>query len=269
MTDNLAQMIESGRLIQSLGTNVVGREIRYIAQTGSTNEDLKVLARYAAIEGLVLTTDEQSAGRGRRGRIWLAPPGSSLLVSILLRPAWLPASDTFYLTMLAAVACSEAIEEHVPVSIELKWPNDIQIESRKLGGILVETELSEHGLAWAVVGMGLNVSWDPSAIPQLADTATSIGVVANGPIDRSDLLRSLLCRLDDRYARLKRGERRRLWEDWRARLSTLGQPVRADIGGETLEGVAECVTPSGALVVRDNAGGRHELVGEEVTVRRQ
>lgn len=268
--DNLASAVTSQALARSLGTTIMGSAIRFTPQTGSTNEDLKAAARDGAGEGLVLTTDEQTAGRGRRGRSWVAPPGSSLLLSILLRPTWLPPADAFYLTMLAAVACAEAIEQHVPVAVDLKWPNDLQIEGRKLGGILVETELAEQRLLWAVIGIGLNVNWDPRTVPELAQTATSlaaIAAIAAQPVARSSLLQSLLWRLDERYARLKHGERTRLYDDWRARLSTIGQRVRAEAHGTIREGIAETVTASGALILLDGAGVRHELTGGEVTVR--
>src|SRR5687768_132907 len=120
-----------------LQTELVGAELRFLKSTGSTNDLLKAAARAGAAEGLVLVADEQIAGRGRRGRSWTAPPGSSLLLSVLLRPGWLPAADTFLLTMLAAVSAAEALQAESGVAVELKWPNDLHVDGRKLGGILL------------------------------------------------------------------------------------------------------------------------------------
>ena len=266
--DDLAEQAQSGALHTALTTGVIGREIRHVAQTGSTNEDLKALARTGAAEGLLLSADEQTQGRGRRGRTWSAPPGSSLLTSTLLRPTWLPPSEGFYLTMLAAVAGAEAVEEATALRVDLKWPNDLEIAGRKLGGILVEAEITSGQLAWAVVGIGLNVNWDPATDGELAATATSLAMALGAPVSRVHLLRHLIARLDDRYTRLRSGQRQRLFDDWRSRLATVGQPVRAETAGTLVEGVAEGVTTSGALVVRDAAGAEHELTAGDVTVRR-
>jgi BirA family biotin operon repressor/biotin-[acetyl-CoA-carboxylase] ligase len=261
--------VRGGQFAATLATRVVGREIRHVTQTGSTNDDLKLIARAGAAEGFVLGADEQTEGRGRRGRAWSAPPGSSLLCSTLLRPAWLPPTDAFYLTILAAVACAEAIEAVADLQVELKWPNDLLFDDRKLGGILVETEIANSVLSWAIVGIGLNVNWDTSSHPELRTTATTLAAAAGRPVSRVALLASLLRHLDDRYLRLRAGQRQQLFENWRGRLATLGKPVRAEIAAGAIEGYAEGVTPQGALIIRDGAGKRHELTAGDVTVRNQ
>jgi BirA family transcriptional regulator, biotin operon repressor / biotin---[acetyl-CoA-carboxylase] ligase len=267
MSDDLNPATATGQFSASLATRIAGREIRHVERTGSTNEDLKLLARAGAAEGLVLSTDEQTQGRGRRGRTWSAPPGSSLLCSTLLRPAWLPAADGFYLTILAAVAAAEAIESIVAARIDLKWPNDLQHQGRKLGGILVETELDGEALSWAIVGIGLNVNWDPSSVTELAATATSLVMIAGKPVSRLDLLGTLLQRLDNRYFRLRAGARQQLFDDWRSRLVTLGRSVQAEIAGHLLEGMAENVAPSGGLLIRDQYGELNEVSAGDVTLR--
>lgn len=265
--DELEQAVADPRWRANLQTEVIGHSIRHIHRTGSTNDDLKVQASAGAAEGLVLSTDEQLAGRGRRGRRWEAPPGTSLLVSVLLRPWWLPPEDSFYLTMLVAVACAEALEEELGICIELKWPNDLQIAGRKLGGILIENEISEGALRWAVAGMGLNVNWDPTSLPELTATATSLARATGRPVARAALLQRLLHRLDTRYLRLRAGARTELLTAWRRRLATLGNPVRVEQRGVIIEGLAEDVTATGALIVRDETGVRHQFSSGEVTVR--
>ncbi len=261
---------------------MVGREIRHVASTGSTNDDLRRYAQAGAAEGLVLSTDEQTQGRGRRGRVWLAPPASSILASMLLRPAWLPPSEAFYLTMLTGVAVAEAVEEVVAPLVAtntntatakarslvgLKWPNDLQAGGLKFGGILAETELAGEEIMWAIIGIGLNVNWSPASVPELAGIATSLSDVAGGPVPRSELFAALLRRVDNWYARLRLGARWELFDTWRWRLSMLGREVRVEVVGQMIEGVAEDVTAAGALVVRDSTGRRHELSAGEVTVR--
>lgn len=249
-----------------LGTAIVGRAVRFLPSVGSTNDVLKDAARAGAAEGLVIVADEQVAGRGRRGRRWSAPAGTSLLVSILLRPSWLPARDGFLLTILAAVAAAEALETS-GVTIDLKWPNDLQIGGRKLGGILVETEIVDSRLSWAIIGCGININWNLNTIPELAASATSLSTERGHTIPRRPPLQALLTHLDQRYAALRRGARSALFAAWRGRLCTLGQAIRAETPQGTILGLAVDVTPQGALVIRDDQGQQHVVTAGDVSIR--
>lgn len=250
-----------------LSTRIAGNEIRFFSSVGSTNDLLKEQARLGAHEGLVFVADEQVAGRGRRGRSWTAPSGSSLLVSMLLHPGWLPANDAFLITMLVAVAAAEAIESVTALTVDLKWPNDLQINGRKLGGILVETEMSEAQLRWVVIGCGINVNWSPRSIPELAESATSLSHELGRPLGRGELLQALLMRLDDRYESLRQGARSALFDAWRSRLCTLGQSVRAETPNGPIFGVAHDVTLDGALILHDHQGQQHIVTAGEVSIR--
>lgn len=260
-------------LWRDLTTLVVGRAIERHERVVSTNDLARERAHAGAAEGLVVLAEEQTAGRGRLGRGWAAPPGSSLLLSVLLRPAWLPPNDTFALTMLAGAALCEAVEEAAPVRAALKWPNDLMLPEqqdptlRKAAGILSELHLEQNRVAWVVLGMGVNVNWAPAGIVDgrdLALTATSVSRAAGVPIDRMALLQALLRRLDARYAALRQGRRQELFDSWRARLATLGQTVRISLVRGELRGVAEGVEPSGALRVRDAHGDIHTILTGEV-----
>jgi BirA family biotin operon repressor/biotin-[acetyl-CoA-carboxylase] ligase len=265
--DDLEVELRRGGSLASLRTRVVGHALQHMPSTGSTNDDLKVAARAGADEGLVLSTDEQMAGRGRHDHRWEAPARSSLLISVLLRPTWLVPADGFYLTMLAAVACAEAIEQVIATTVDLKWPNDLQIGGLKIGGILVEAELVGGTIRWAVVGIGLNVNWDPTTVPYLATTATSLSAIAGRSVSRAELLQSLLERIDLHYARLQAGAQAPLVAAWRQRLVTLGRSIRALQAGRSITGIAEDVTATGALIIRDDTGMRHELTSGEVTLQ--
>src|SRR5262249_45438927 len=198
--------------------------------------------------------EEQTAGRGRQGRGWAAPPGSSLLMSLLLRPTWLPPTDAFTLTMLAGTALCEAIEQTLPIYAALKWPNDLVLPAgppgligrapdlRKAAGILSELELERDRIVWAAIGMGINVNWEPSGVvdeQDLARIAAGVSAAAGRPVDRLVLLRALLIRLDARYVALRQGRREELFEAWRDRLAMLGQPVSVRLVRGNLEGIAE------------------------------
>jgi BirA family transcriptional regulator, biotin operon repressor / biotin---[acetyl-CoA-carboxylase] ligase len=263
------------RIQRNLHSTIVGRAIEYYAQAGSTNELARRHARAGHPQGLVVVANAQTAGRGRMGRAWPAPPGSSLLLSLLLRPAWLAPADAFSLTMLASVALCEAVEQITPPRAALKWPNDLLLPVRTVGGptlrkaagILSELELVGDQIAWVVIGIGVNVSWSPSGIVDgrdLAEVATSVGAAAGQPVGRLALLRALLERLDARYVALRRGDHADLFESWRDRLTTLGQPVQIGLPHGELRGVAEDVERSGALRVRDEHGVLHTVLAGDV-----
>ena len=259
-------------------------DVRWVGSTGSTNADVLALARDGAPEGVVVVADHQTSGRGRYDRTWVAPPGGSLLLSVLLRPPSRVASAT---TMAVAVAMAEAVEELTGVSPGLKWPNDLvvagQAGERKLAGILAEAdwpasatisagwrEPSEHERAVVVVGIGLNVSWpaDDEAIRDVADTAMALNWVTSMPIDRVDLLVAFLRRLDRSYGQLVSEGPHTALDEWRRRSATLGRRVRVDLGPDEVEGTAVDVTAEGHLVVEALGGRRRTFaVGDVIHLR--
>jgi BirA family transcriptional regulator, biotin operon repressor / biotin---[acetyl-CoA-carboxylase] ligase len=237
-------------------------EVRWVDDTGSTNADLLAAAADGVPEGLVLVADHQSAGRGRLDRTWTAPPGSSLLVSVLLRPG-LAIEDSFLLNNAAGVAAVAACQEVAGVVPGLKWPNDLVVmpghrsSGRKLGGILAEARVRGVELEAVVVGMGLNVNW-PFELPgELADVAVALDHLAGHPIDREDLLVAWLHRLDRVLTDLDRPTgQATLLERVREVSATLGRSVRIELPGDRpVEGQAVDITDAGHLVVVPDDGG--------------
>jgi BirA family biotin operon repressor/biotin-[acetyl-CoA-carboxylase] ligase len=210
----------------------------------STNERAKELAARGAPHGTLVTAGEQTLGRGRQGRSWVAPPGGAVLMSLVVREL----DERFpLLPLVAAVAVAEACEGLAPVRCEIKWPNDVWIERRKVSGILVEGRPAE---GWAVLGIGLNVAVARDDFPpELRDVATSIGASADRAPSLDGALRAVLGALDRRLD-TPPGE---LLEAWRARDALSGERVRWADG----EGVAAGIDDAGSLLV-ETAGG--ELV---------
>jgi BirA family biotin operon repressor/biotin-[acetyl-CoA-carboxylase] ligase len=193
-------------------------DVRWFPEVDSTNRLAADMVRAGAADGLVVGADHQTAGRGRRGRTWESPPGSNLLVSVVLRPV------PPLVTLAAGVAAAEACEAVAGVATSLKWPNDVLVGGTKVGGILSELV----GDA-AVVGLGLNLGWAPEGAARLGSG-----------VDRDELLAAYLAGLDDPPDVLAR---------YRARCSTIGRRVRVELPGTTVEGVAEAVDDDGRLVV--------------------
>ena len=223
-------------------------DVTWVAEVGSTNDEVAVRARAGAPEGVVVVADRQAAGRGRRGRTWDAPAGSSLLVSVWLRP---PAPNLAVVS--AGLAAVDACRSRTGVVPSLKWPNDLVVEGRgKLAGILADAV--GDGV---VVGLGLNVDWGEAPMPP---GATSLTEVTGTAVDRSRLLVAYLVALEAR-CRQSPGD---LMTAYRAACSTIGRQVRVELpGGELFEGRADGVDDDGRLVV----DGRPVAAGDVVHVR--
>lgn len=253
-------------LRRQLDTRVIGATLMRYERVASTNDIARDRARNGYPEGLVVLAEEQSAGRGRLGRSWVSAYGDALLMSILLRPVWLPPGEAFALTMMAGVALCEAVEQVASVTARLKWPNDLLLfvdgEWRKSAGILTEVSLASDTIEWAIVGMGVNVNQAPAGAVNgrsLHQTATCISAAAGRRISRPALLEALLAMFDDRYVRLQSGERGPLFAAWRARLARMGEPATVTLPGGELRGIAEDVAPDGTLLLRDAAGVLHTV----------
>lgn len=221
--------------------------------TDSTNQRAKELADAGAPHGTVVTADEQSAGRGRQGRSWVAPPGAAVLVSAVVRDL----DAMGMLPLAAALAVVDAAEACAPVRCEIKWPNDVWIDRRKLSGILVE---GRPAAGWAVVGIGLNVLTPREAFPaELQDTATSLAAAADAAPTVAKTLDALLAALDRRLE----AEPAEILAAWRERDALLGERIRWGEG----QGVAAGIDDAGSLLV-DTDAGRIALGAGEVHLHR-
>src|ERR1700678_477221 len=200
-TPNTGPITVSRRPIDpgDLHMNGMWHEIELVNRTGSTNADL--LVRAGAAEGLVLVAEEQTAGRGRMGRTWVAPPHAALTFSMLLRPSWVPARKLGWLSLLAGVSVATALRGVAGVDADVKWPNDVLAGGRKLAGILAEVSGDT-----VVIGIGLNVSTTPEELPPpgpgslLATSVYAEGRRTNRPVvlDRAQLLAGILLAFERR-----------------------------------------------------------------------
>jgi BirA family biotin operon repressor/biotin-[acetyl-CoA-carboxylase] ligase len=219
-------------------TSSFGSPHRHFASTDSTNARAKELAEAGAPGGLVVTAGEQSAGRGRQGRGWFAPAGGALLYSALLRPL----GDRPLLPLAVPVAVCEAAESLAEIRSEVKWPNDVWVEGRKLAGILIESRPEPGGGGWGVIGVGLNVAIaDEEFLPELRDTATSLDGV-----EVADALEALNPALGEWVDR----DPASVLEEFRARDALKGRAISWDGGS----GEAAGVDDSGHLIVSTAEG---------------
>jgi BirA family biotin operon repressor/biotin-[acetyl-CoA-carboxylase] ligase len=264
MRTQIAEDFLSAEAIRaSLTTEFIGHNVVYRPSVTSTNDLARALAAQGAPEGTLVLAEEQTAGRGRLGRAWLAPRGPSLRFSLIFRPV-LPPGQAFRLAMLCSLAAARAIEAVTALPIRLKWPNDLVLRGKKLGGVLSESSLTGERLDFVVVGLGLNVNLDVSTLPEIAATATSLSTELGRPVARLPLLQRILREIETGYQDVIQGEALRA--AWAARLSTLGQMVRVS-GGTEDEGLAEGVDADGALLLRRADGTLARITVGDVTLR--
>ena len=224
-------------------------------KVSSTNDELRELAEKGMGEGLVLICEEQSAGRGRRGAVWVSPKGEGLAFSVLLKPK---VSKNFWyrLSLTAGLAVAEALEKWVPLA-EIKWPNDVQVGGKKIAGILVEA-----GADYVIVGIGINVN--PIDFPEEL-RATSLKLETGEEVPRAEVLLELVKRLAMFEDKIQ-GDFGELLEGIRERCSLTGKQVALTVGGERKKGFVKGISEGGELLVEMDGRVEALLQADEVRV---
>ncbi len=232
--------------------------------TGSTNDDVKQAALDGAASGYTVVADRQTAGRGRRGRVWESPSQKNLYVSVLVRHG-LTLDTAPLLTLTAGLAIARCCELHVdrPSDVRIKWPNDVKLNEKKVAGVLVEASIraSSPTLQSAVIGVGLNVC-EQEFGGELRDRATWLAAASTKPLRRSDVLRTMLTELELQLDRLLSGKLLRILDDVRARCETVGQRILVD--GQPGPVHVLAIADDGALQVQDERGVLHAVRSGEV-----
>ncbi|GAB6064313.1 biotin--[acetyl-CoA-carboxylase] ligase [Deferrisoma palaeochoriense] len=256
----------------ALTTQRLGRPVRYLPETSSTNAEADRWAEEGAPEGALVVAEHQTRGRGRRGRTWADIPGESLLFSLVLRPD-LPAAAVPPLTYVASAALAEALAHWVPrQAIEIKWPNDVLLGGRKVAGILLEMRAEAQAARHVILGVGLNVGGTGHDLPEeLRPLATTVAEWAAPPApDRLAALAGFLRALEPLYDRFVRAGFAGVREAWQAWFRGAGRSVRVFTPAGPEEGVAEGLDPEGALLLRRPDGTRARVLAgdlEYVTTR--
>jgi BirA family transcriptional regulator, biotin operon repressor / biotin---[acetyl-CoA-carboxylase] ligase len=248
------------RLRPRAGENPLGGAVVHVDVIASTNDRARELVAAGAPHGTVVVAEEQTAGRGRQGRSWTALRGRGLTISIVVRLDPLAGE---LLPLSAAVAVCEACERAASVRCQVKWPNDVWIEARKVAGILIEARPQER---WAVLGIGLNVDTEEGELAgEIRETATSLRIASGSPVDRTGAFDALL----DRLTVWLGADRESVLSAFRERDALYGRRVSWTAGEERLDGDAAGVDENGNLVVFTPGGERLTLGAGEVHLIRE
>ena len=250
-------------ILSGLQNQTIWRQIQIYDRVDSTNDLALQCGIDGGQEGTLILAESQTQGRGRHGRRWIAPPGSSILASVLLRHR-LRADQVGLPNLIGAVAIATAIEELTNLSARIKWPNDVLIQKKKVSGVLTELEYDRHRQPFFVMGFGVNVNTKRRNLPEdLRASATSLQIESNQEISRVVLLQTILHRLEENYLRLKRGETDPIIVTANRLLYRFGDWIQIQTANEVFCGQAEAIDQDGGLLLREmNGKQRKFLVGE-------
>jgi BirA family biotin operon repressor/biotin-[acetyl-CoA-carboxylase] ligase len=271
-----AEDLSAQAITESLKTRFIGQNVLYYPSLTSTMDVAREEARRGAVEGTVVIAGEQTAGRGRLKRAWLAP-GGNIALSVTLHPKM---SDLPSMIMLASLAAAGSINLVTGLKPQIKWPNDVLINGKKVCGILIENDLQGAEVT-TIIGLGIDINLKPADFPEIQSTATSLSSETGKEVSRVEVIRSLLVEMDKLYADLSAGGspsteltlseanvlRTGLFEKWRDNLVTLGKKVRVTAVDAVYEGVAESVEKDGSLFIRRPDGSLTRVVAGDVTLR--
>ena len=253
----LPQEIQRG-----LSTNYIGKEIYYFPELKSTNimAKEKVLHRVEGMdEGTLIIAEKQSAGKGRLGREWFSPPGG-IWLSIILYPQLFP-SYISRITLMTAVAVVKTIKVCTQIEPQIKWPNDILINEKKVCGILTEMSAELDIINWVVVGIGINANIDLRDFPEdIQENTISLKETSGKEISRVKLAQTFLQEFEKYYEKLKRKEFSSILKEWKLYSHTLRKKIRVDIGERIITGEAIGINESGALILKKEDGELAEII---------
>jgi len=251
-------------ILYGLGARILRGPIYHFETAASTNDTAKALGAQGAAEGTLVVAETQSSGRGRLGRHWLSPSGMGIYASLLLRPP-LPPNELPQITLSTAVAMVRALTRAAGVTPGIKWPNDLILRGKKLGGILTEMETESDQIRYLVVGLGLNVN-DPDFPSELTGTATSLFREEGRTFSRVHILRAWLEEFEALYLRFLERGFAEILEEWKQHSVTLGKCVAVRQGLRQLEGLAIEVADDGALLLETARGELVKVTSGEITL---
>lgn len=250
---------------KALHTSWAGKNVCFAEEIDSTNLRVKELAAEGAPHGSVAVAEFQTAGRGRFARKWQAPPGSSVMMSLLLRPELSPENASM-LTLVMGLSVAQTVQE-CGFAPEIKWPNDVVLSGKKICGILTEMSAGMEGIRYVVIGTGINVNLD--GFPEeLSDKATSLSLEAGRSFDRNEILSLVLQHFERNYEIfMETQDFSGLKEDYESILANRGKEVRILEDGNSWSGICLGVDERGRLLVQKEAGTTACVNAGEVSVR--
>jgi BirA family biotin operon repressor/biotin-[acetyl-CoA-carboxylase] ligase len=254
------ETLNQSAITKGLTTRFIGQNVLYYPVTTSTNDIARQQALAKCPEGTAIIADRQTSGRGRLKREWVTPQGN-IAVSVVLYPA---RKDLPFLTMLAALAVQCGIRKTTGLKCQLKWPNDVLINGKKVCGILLESRAAVNSVDYAIIGIGINVNIKLADYQEISAIATSLADETGKEVSRVVLLQNLFLEMEKLYLRPRAGES--ILAEWRDNLVNIGKQVHIRAGDDVFEGIAESVADDGSLMLRCTDGRLMKFTAGDVTL---
>lgn len=248
------------QVYSGLKTKSFGKKLLYFDSLGSTMDMATQLALKGVKEGTVVLAETQTKGRGRLGRAWHSPKYKGLYFSLILRPK-ISLDRASIITLLAGVSICEAIKEVLGLELQIKWPNDILMHNKKLGGILTEVKAEVDEVNFIIIGVGLNINNDSKS---LISGSISLKEIKDGELSRLNILQEILYRLELNYQILEKKGAKPIIDKWRQFAITLGRRVKVYSHKEHLEGEAFDIDVDGGLLLRNDSGITHKVLSGDI-----
>ncbi len=251
------------KIKDDLRTNIIGREIITLERIASSMDVAKELLNEGATEGTTIFVEEQTQGRGRSGKEWFCKNGKGLLLTVVLRPVIQPESS-YLLTFFTAIAIVKTIRDMLKLPVEIDWPNDIVINNKKLGGIIVETQDHTEQSRDYIVGIGINVNLKEHELPEQIDQpATSLAIEKETLIDRTSFAKALLQNLDSWYLILKDERYEYIVEKWQEFCVNIGKRVNVRNTNKEYTGIFQGISKDGELKLLLDSGNKKKFKVEQ------
>ncbi len=246
----------------------IGKEIVVYDEVESTNTIAYELLKEGYPTGTVVIADRQTKGKGRLGRSWISPAGKNIYMSFALRPNITPKYATL-ITLTSVVACTTALRRYSEIPVLIKWPNDMLIDHKKIGGILTEMKIEGEKIKAAVVGIGLNINMTENDIPEeIKEIATSLRLCKGEEFSRALLIAEIIKEFDKWYQLLEKKNRKTIIDRWMALSGTIGKQVKIILSDRELVGLAEAIDEEGRLIVKLQDGKYEKISAGDVTLLR-
>lgn len=263
---NQPDILSINEIAGRLNTKWAGRKLYCLEETGSTNTDAKRLLEEGAPDGTLVVADKQNSGKGRRGRSWSSPKGTSIYMSIALKPSYNPDKASM-VTLIMALAVAKGIREQAGLTAFIKWPNDVVVNKKKVCGILTEMNAEPDYIHSVVIGTGINVN-EQEFPEEIRETATSLFLEKGEKLTRAKLVASVMEYFEQDYEKfLERGDLSGLLEEYNGLLINRGKKVKVLDPKQEWEGTARGINEKGQLLVEDEKGQLVEVYAGEVSVR--
>lgn len=247
----------------------IGRDLIFYDNLSSTNTAAVELAQKGYPEGTVIIADEQTSGKGRLGRTWISPKGKNLHMSIILQPSISPREATI-LTLMSAVSCCIALRKLLSIPISIKWPNDLMVNDKKIGGILTEINADIDKIAYAVIGIGININLDIENLPEdVMAIATSIKNETGEQFSRTAVVIEVLREIQKWYDILLRKGKKDILSYWRDLSSTIKREVKVTMENKVFMGVAEGIDEEGLLILKLPDNSLMKVNAGDITMLRE